>query len=300
MRAPAVSTVAFWLLTLALPAAPAHAGRLDDVRREVDEEPVKKKDKTPPKDEDEDERDDESEALPVSSSPLTQSDEPDTADPETLEAVGKALTMPFWLPYRALGDSYDRSYGFRAYPYAKQAPGYVVAESESPRDWSLVLSSEGAYLDDALWRGGLAARLTAAWRLALDTDWSYLVEDLEPTAADPREVDSLWIGATDLSFVFAQGPFGRFWAGLGVRWLVDDDDVRHGVDMVYGADLFPSRPVVISASAHIGKLGAAVFARLRGTIGVTLRRGEAFAGYDHMVIGKVGLGGPTAGVRLWL
>ena len=40
--------------------------------------------------------------------------------------------------------------------------------------------------------------------------------------------------------------------------------------------------------------------RARASVGVMLWRMELYGGYEHTQVGRVGMGGPMVGLRLWL
>jgi hypothetical protein len=48
-----------------------------------------------------------------------------------------------------------------------------------------------------------------------------------------------------------------FRTGLGFNWLDDPIDTNFGFNFTYGADLFPRRPWVLSATIDWGTLGEA-------------------------------------------
>jgi hypothetical protein len=90
----------------------------------------------------------------------------------------------------------------------------------------------------------------------------------------------------------------QVYAGVGGRGMFSRPRTRGGVNLLYAAELYPIRPVVITASAEVGNLGDAFTSRLRSTVGVQMHRVEAYIGYDWVNIGGVDLHGPMAGVRL--
>jgi hypothetical protein len=81
--------------------------------------------------------------------------------------------------------------------------------------------------------------------------------------------------------------------------MIDGTRVDAGFNASYAMDIFPMRPLVLSASVDVGQLGYALVVHGRGTVGVMLARVELYAGYDVMLIDPVLFQGPIAGVRLW-
>jgi hypothetical protein len=88
-------------------------------------------------------------------------------------------------------------------------------------------------------------------------------------------------------------------AGLGARLLTDRLDTRAGINGLYGIDLFPLQPWILSASVELGTLDDAFVVHARATIGATFRRWEFYGGYDFQRIGSVNLQGPMLGLRVW-
>jgi hypothetical protein len=72
-----------------------------------------------------------------------------------------------------------------------------------------------------------------------------------------------------------------------------------GIDFVYGIDLFPGRPAVVSLDLSAGNLGAAFVAGARLSLGWLVDRMELRFGYEHLQVGDVELGGFTLGSRIW-
>jgi hypothetical protein len=65
------------------------------------------------------------------------------------------------------------------------------------------------------------------------------------------------------------GPSERaqFRAGLGMNWLDDPIDTDLGFNFTYGADFFPGRPWILSATLDWGTLGSAELFRFRTSVG---------------------------------
>jgi hypothetical protein len=155
------------------------------------------------------------------------------------------------------------------------------------------LSTDASYQYDGMWRGALSARLSA-WRLELDTTWRlYLEHELE------EETDSAVLGNAHLCYRFAQNPHLMFRAGVGYAHWIDAGGSEFGFDSIYGFDVFPRKPLIVSVDLGLGSLGDAFAWRARATLGANLGPVELFAGYEHISIGSVPLGGPVLGARAW-
>src|SRR5262249_12885444 len=98
---------------------------------------------------------------------------------------------------------------------------------------------------------------------------------------------------------FAQKEWIEMVAGAGARSWTDSIIDRWGFNFHYGADLWPVRPLTVSASVDLGNLGRDFVVETHCQVGLTFRRWELFAGYDFRRIGDVNLQGPYAGLRLW-
>src|SRR5262249_14468895 len=111
--------------------------------------------------------------------------------------------------------------------------------------------------------------------------------------------DATTIGDMNLTYRFAQHEKIQFYAGIGARVLTDPCTTNWGANVLYGFDLFPRKPWIVSALVDGGNLGSAGVIHTRVTAGVAIRHFELIGGYDFMRIGSVNIQGPTAGLRLW-
>jgi hypothetical protein len=80
--------------------------------------------------------------------------------------------------------------------------------------------------------------------------------------------------------------------------LADDIDSEFGFNFTYGGDIYPIKPLVISAELDAGWIGEAWLIHLRSTVGVQWKQVEVYTGYDYLEIGQVQLDGFVAGVRV--
>jgi hypothetical protein len=229
-----------------------------------------------------------------------------------------AISSPWWAPNVALeGDRQRQGVGFARYPYADERPGWLdiayvpdaLAEDTTPADvdqrdtttpvrasrkWALQLGGEAGYVFDRVWRQGLNLRLQTAQRIEFDAYYSFFEE------REPHSFDNLVIGREHLVVRFAESDTVQFHSSLGPQHLFDALGNVNGIDFAYGVEIFPGRPVILSLEGALGNLGSAFAPRVRATLGLSLKRVELLLGYDHQWIGRETLGGPIAGVRLWL
>ena len=236
----------------------------------------------------------------------------------------RAMTAPWWVPHALVGDDYSRDYGFPGAPYLGGIDGYVriagvtdgLPDPDAAAHPEQVLlgdsvairaAAEGSWIDPDVQRFGVSLLVTTSARLELGTEWSLFQEKLAP--GDPVNpnggVDHLWLGSTDVGFVFAQGPHSQFHTGIGVRSLLDPiGGNEHGVNFHYAMDFYPVRPLVLSFRGDLGNAGEAMVTRLRGTAGVVIGHIEVYGGWDNTWIGSgdtwQDFGGVVGGLRIWL
>ncbi|MFC1705243.1 hypothetical protein ACFL59_00290 [Planctomycetota bacterium] len=216
------------------------------------------------------------------------------------------LTAPFWAPHVALGDDFDATAFFPAYPYAKGADGSLritgrggLTEREaSARDdlkpWSARLGIQDSYDFDGVNRLAGSFRLDTYLRLGLSTDWVWLYEDLKGGRAD-----RLVLGDANLLYRFAQHERVQFFTGLGGRLMTDKVGTEGGVNFTYGFEIFPIEPLAISATVDMGGLGETFLFHGRAAVSAIVNRCELHGGYDYLAIGGVSFHGPVFGVRVW-
>jgi hypothetical protein len=232
----------------------------------------------------------------------------------------RTFGAPWWLPYSATGDHFERPYAFPSAPYADGADGYVRIQGVTPgvpdpdptahpgrqllgNSVAVRLSTEGSYIDADLQRYSASLLISTSERFELGTEWSLFSEHVLP--GDPHlpqgGVDHLVMGTVDASLLFAQSQYAQFRTGLGLRTLLDPvGGNEYGINLLYGMDFYPTRPLVISMRGDVGTVGDALIARARATLGVVIGHTEIYGGYDKTWISNAELGGgPVLGVRLW-
>jgi len=201
---------------------------------------------------------------------------------------------------------------FGRYPYADGAAGWVVRggaaapggaagpEGAAPLPWaSFRFSLDYAYDWDRVHRPAATLTLDSSAGVGLRADLTNYVERLPGGA-----LDYLAIGTLDAMFRVADASRVAPYVGLGWRYLAAEDAFHNGFNCLFAADVFPVRPLVVSAIAEGGNLGRAGFFHGRATLGALVQKLELFAGYDAVVIGSdedpVIFHGPVAGIRGWL
>jgi len=278
---------AFAFVATGLLAAPAHAGKLKDVRREVRRpRPSKTNTARQPR----------------------SNYQPSNSNDDGLGAIIALyiFTAPWWLPHTLTGDRFGRTYAFPAAPYANGIDGYVrfadmghTRKDATGRAYlggggALRMRLESGWLGPDLSRLTVGGRLSSSQRIGLETEWTLYSEFLTGNVSD-----RLWLGDVNVSFIFAQNPWVQFHSGLGVRVMNDDIQTDVGFNFTYGLDLYVAKPVIISASIDMGGLGEAFVTHLKAHAGIILGTVEVYAGYDRIDVGRSVFGGPIIGIRSW-
>jgi hypothetical protein len=283
---------------------PAQEGRLEQVRRELeDQRPATERPAPPPA----------REHNGDSSWNADGTWGDGTEDPrEQLASAGANLGLwavfgtLFAAPALGVGDRGQWLY-FPRYPYDRAYPGYLALDVDDspeaaqrwggvrpPRWWMARVSLEDGNDFDGLNRFGGQVLVDSACRLGIITTWDHFRERL-----DNGRRDETTIGDFNFTWRFAQSPNFLMRAGLGFRVLSDDHVTDAGFNFHYGAECFPRRPLVLTGAIDLGNLGDAFVFRGRATAGILWHGIEAFGGYDFLHIGDVNLHGPMIGVRWW-
>jgi hypothetical protein len=218
-------------------------------------------------------------------------------------------TSPWWGPHVLFGDDLGVVGYFPGCPYALPWSGYMnidfnatkrIEEQEAQfgapdyqKTWAVRFSLEDGHDFGALNRIEGKLFLDTSSRFGVQSRWSYYQEN------DGSRHDESLLGDTELTFRFVQGERIQMHTGLGFRLLADRSDTRAGVNFLYGADLYPIKPLIVSSSIDLGNLDAAFLVHGRCTLGVAYRNWELLTGYDFLRVGSVNLQGPLLGVRTW-
>lgn len=190
---------------------------------------------------------------------------------------------------------------YRHYPYEGGTHDYMFVPRPADahaRKRAAQVWGEGAWQGRGLWRSAGGLRIDGQI-FSLDGDLSYYLE--------PAANDALYLGTLNLGFIPIKERRAVVRLGGGMNTMIDGRvpgegrrEYALGWNVSTSFDLFPAWPVVISGRIDAGRLYQAFMGRARGTVGVMLWRMELYGGYEHTQVGRVGLGGPTVGVRLWI
>jgi hypothetical protein len=209
--------------------------------------------------------------------------------------TGALVASPIWVPQVLLGDAHGDSEGFHGFPY-DGAPCYAAASDRAAGARPLVVRLDVDYLEtfDRLNSVNGCLLVETVSRFGLDTSWNHFEERLRSGGHD-----QLSLGDCNLVYRFAQSEWAQFRAGLGLNWLSDSCGADVGFNFTYGADLYPRKPWVLSATIDCGTLDRAGLFRFRTTAGVVFHGVETYAGYEYTDIGRTHWNGAIAGLRFW-
>ena len=210
-------------------------------------------------------------------------------------AAGMTVTSPLWVPMAVLQDDLSRVGHFAGFPYDHD-PGYIVDSSTAgcACNWAGRFDVEYVASFDAVDKVGGHLLLETTSRFGLELRGQYLQERLRTGAQD-----QLWLGDCNLTFRFAQSNWAQFRTGLGLNWLADNVATDVGFNFLYGTDLFPRKPWVLSATLDAGTLGHAALFRFQATAGAMINRFEFYTGYEYADIERTHWNGLIGGIRLW-
>jgi hypothetical protein len=219
-----------------------------------------------------------------------------------LEYVG----LPWVIPHRIFDAGFPIAARFSNFPYAVVDGNYIVTEiasmksnsflfdREDLKPWSIRATGEVGSNFDGLTRVGLRGFLDTSSRFGIKTDWDYFSERLPCGCRD-----QMWLSDITGTYRFVQNDYLTMQTGIGVRLSFDRGLTHGGINVLYSADLFPTKPIHLSSSFEFGTIGSTDLIRGRIGAGANWRNLELFVGYDHFRIGKVTLNGPMLGLTLW-
>lgn len=201
------------------------------------------------------------------------------------------------IQYELYNDSQTTSSNFFSYPY--QAGDGILNQSNSDSfvsrnqinfQTSFWFSPANRNLDS--WNGKFRLDSLSGW--GGDIHWAHLREQSPGVATD-----SLNLIDINLTGVWLESEVFLVRSGFGINIMSDRVGTQADYNLTTSADLFPIKPVVISFEVDHGELGSIHQTHLAGTLGVSLRHVEAFAGYEYRKIGPTEIKGPMYGLRIW-
>lgn len=276
----------FVALIVAIAAAPAVAGVLDDVRSEVLDAPA-----SDDGDDDDDHHhrgshdyDDDHRARGDHGHSHCYDDDDDDS------ILGDLLGT--FLVYSVLPHGGE----FARYPYADDVTGYYLDERAAvfpSRVFSGHIGFEYGDDFDSLRRYSGDGLFELGGWFGVDTQWDHYREQL------PGGSDNLTIGDVNFLFHLFDTPCTSWRWGIGANFLNDAAGNDSGLNLTMRMQAFPIRPLVLSGEADAGWLGNASTVHGSLSLGVIHKHAEVYAGYDYRKIGTVELEGPMFGVRWW-
>lgn len=222
-------------------------------------------------------------------------DEDDSLSSFGFQVGAMTISSPYWLPIAIVGDQYDATAEFAPAPYANDRSGRIdLTPDEETRSFAARLTTEvGSNLGDTVSLGG-RLQLDTSFRLCLDTEFFTRIED-RPTGQETIDT-----GDVNVVFRFAQSERAEFYSGVGMNYLLDNvGGDEFGFNFTYGADFYPVKPIVLSSSFDLGRLGGATLFHGRATMGAVIHRVELYTGYDVYSIGGASLHSWITGLRFY-
>ena len=219
------------------------------------------------------------------------------------DCFGYFLRAPYWDGGEGYMAMASRGPGPQIEVETTQDGDYLIGPSTvtrtvpaRSRSAALRLTAEYGHDFENIHKPSGYALLSTRWRLGLESGWTYFREQSENQAI----ADQLYIGDINLIHRFAQNENIQMRSGAGLRLMPGENRVDLGFNFTYGMDIYPTNPLVFSASVDIGNLGMAFLLHGRAHLGVVFWGLEIFAGWDGWLIGEVAIGGLSGGLRVWL
>lgn len=205
--------------------------------------------------------------------------------------------------------------GMLSYPYADGQRGFLISSPAmvpDPADPAkLVLNPiqthpVGAALraeytdgEDGLHRYAVAGQVTFIG-LRIEAEGHRYIEHL-----DSGDTDTLTLGTVGISLALPAHDALTILVGGGGSWYHDHYGNENGWYAKLGSEMFPVRPLILSADVWGGFIRADEFDDYsflgggRATLGAIWNRFEIYGGWQATWIGAATLDGPTGGLRVW-
>lgn len=209
----------------------------------------------------------------------------------------------------------DADHGLLPYPYAGGERGFLISRSAmvpDPADPAKLVANpvrthpvggavRAEYTDggDGLQRYAVAGQVTFT-TLRIEAEGHRYLEHL-----DSGDTDTLTLGTVGLALALPADDALTFLIGGGGSWYHDHDGNENGWYAKLGSEIFPIRPLILSAEVWGGFIRADEFDDYsflgggRATLGAVWNRVEIYGGWQATWIGAVTLDGPTGGLRVW-
>ncbi len=201
------------------------------------------------------------------------------------------------------------------YPYADGQRGFFISKPPmlpDPADPAKLVPNpirtypvgaavRAEYADDGdgLDRYAIAGQVTFV-ALRIEAEGQRYIEHLDSGATD-----TLTLGTLGASLAIPAHDSITMLIGAGGSWYHDHYGNENGWYLKLGTEIFPLRPVVVSADVWGGFIRDDEFDDYsflgggRATLGVIWNRYELYGGWQATWIGSVTLDGPTGGIRVW-
>ncbi len=191
---------------------------------------------------------------------------------------------------------------YAAHPYDVNTSGFVLrsrsnaGERARGRLHAGQFAVDGGQSGPTQGRAGLSLRV-ALWRFGFDAN---VHSHFTGAGSQARPLRTRIVhGSTHARFAAVLRPKLMWWLGAGLGYAAQQGDVGVGPNLTSTIDLFPRRPLVLSARGDIGTVGGLPTAAGRGTVGFMLQNFELQVGYEARRLGDQVLLGPMLGARAW-
>ena len=170
---------------------------------------------------------------------------------------------------------------------------YTNEPAPAPRIWHGKIDLEIGDGSGEISRTGFGFALEGESRWGVDVDWDAYSERLANGGHD-----ELNVGQLNVTYRFFQSEYGSVRAGAGVGWFGDHLGTETGANFTVQTDVLLTDRLIAGVDLDIGTLGGAQTQHVSATLARRFGRFEAFAGYDFRRIGSTELKGPMVGLRL--
>lgn len=135
------------------------------------------------------------------------------------------------------------------------------------------------------------------WALSNHVGIDASVNSWEDNRPAPKGLGDFWTG--DANIVYSMGAQRiAMRGGVGTSWVYDTD-YEFGYNVTYGADVFLTRPWLLSGEIDYGTINDEKLFHWKASIGVQLLLFEVYLGYDSYEWNQIRFDGPVVGAGLW-
>lgn len=210
------------------------------------------------------------------------------------KGIGYTLIFPFYFPYSNFDDGFATPLYFQPYPYYLTHKGYLLkTKTDYAKSWVLDASSEYKLYEDQVNGFGFNLNYRSRNRFAMQSEINFFENNLMNNTSE-----SLIIGNTNVLFRFTQNQYLLMHTGLGLNMSFADEN-HFGANFTYSMDIYPIKPLFLSARIDLGLLGHDTFVRFKSSIGIIFKRAELYGGIEIYNIEGDSFHGVFIGVKYY-